>query len=298
MISVKEFVQKGSTNVGTEQTPVMKPVTWFYLELDYVSDLNDLDPNSANYPFSNFVVFIGSEAHIIENNTMYMMQSDGTWVIQEDPMFSGIYTKSQIDDMLSDIDDIQTAQAVSIRDLQFDVEALQQANNATNGRLGKLVDEGAKNILNWSATTSTTQNVTFTINDDDRTVSTSGTANQRAQKPLNFSIPSTLPAGQYVLSGCPAGGAVGATVKYCLYVWDVTTNSRVSLNDTGNGVTFDWIPDSTHQYNISVDIRAGNNADGLVFKPMITESWKYALSQTFVPYSPTNAELAKMILNQ
>lgn len=262
-----------------------------YVECDDIADLP-----SVNY-FTGFVLDKESIAHVINGNQKYMLNSQGVWMLQEDPLFSGIYTKSEIDSMFSDVDDIQTAQAVSIRDLEYDVQDLQSANNATNGRLGKLVDEGAKNILNWSATTSTIQNVTFTINDDDRTVSTSGTANQRAQKPLNFNIPSTLPAGQYVLSGCPAGGAEGSTVKYCLYVWDVTANSRVSLNDTGDGVTFDWIPDSTHQYNVGVDIRAGNNADGLVFKPMITEAWKYTLSQSFVPYSPTNAELAKMILN-
>lgn len=262
-----------------------------YIECDDLADL----PTTTQ--FTGFVIDKESIAHVINGNQKYMLNSQGVWMLQEDPLFSGIYTKSEIDDMFSDVDDIQTAQAVSIHDLEYDVEALQTANNATNGRLARLVDQGAKNILNWSATTSTIQGVTFTINNDDRTVSTSGTANQRAQKPLNFSIPSTLPAGQYVLSGCPEGGAVGSTVKYCLYVWDTTANSRVSLNDTGNGVTFDWIPDSTHQYNIGVDIRAGNNADGLVFRPMITESWKYALSQAFVPYSPTNAELAKMILN-
>lgn len=297
MIFQKKIEQIGSANVGTAQAPVYKPMVYVYLELDSVADLDNLDPTSQSYPFSDIFLAPGSEAHIIEDNKMYMKKSDGTWVIQEDPLFSGIYTKQEIDDMISDIDDIQTAQAVSIRDLQFDVDALELANSVTEGRIARLVDQGAKNILNWSATTSTTQNVTFTINEDDRTVSTSGTANQRAQKALDFNIPSTLPAGQYVLSGCPAGGAVGSTVKYCLYVWDATASSRVSLNDTGEGVTFDWIPDSTHNYNIGVDIRAGNNADGLVFKPMITEAWKYALSQAFVPYSPTNAELAKMILN-
>ena len=297
MIFVKDQTDKGIINIGTEESPQYKHIMFISLELDTVSDFDDLDPTSSNYPFSDIFVIQGSYAHVIQDNTKYMMKSDGTWVLQEDPLFSGIYTKEEIDDMISDIDDIQTAQAVSIRDLQYDVEALQTADNATNGRIARLVDQGAKNILNWSATTSTLQNVTFTIN-DDRTVSTSGTANQRAQKALDFRIPSTLPAGQYVLSGCPAGGAQGSTVKYCLYVWDVTANSRVSLNDTGDGVTFDWIPDSTHQYNISVDIRAGTNATGLTFKPMITESWKYSLSQAFVPYSPTNAELAKMILNQ
>ena len=261
-----------------------------YVECDDLADL----PTTTQ--FTGFVIDKESIAHVINGNQKYMLNSQGVWMLQEDPLFSGIYTKQEIDDMFSDVDDIQTAQAVSIRDLEYDVQALQAADSATNGRLAIMVNQGAKNMLNWSASSSTIQGVTFTINADDRTVSTSGTANQRAQKPLNFQVPSTLPAGQYVLSGCPAGGAVGSTVKYCLYVWDATTSSRVSLNDTGDGVTFDWTPDSTHQYNIGVDIRAGNNVDGLVFKPMITEAWKYALSQSYVPYSPSNAGLVKMIL--
>lgn len=178
--------------------------------------------------------------------------------------------------------------------------ARQNADTKQTDALVYIIDNGPKNVADWSASTQTITDVTFTVNDADRTVTTtaSGAAAARRQKALDFNIPSTLPAGQYVLSGCPAGGAVGSTVKYCLYVWDFTANSRVSLNDTGDGVTFDWIPDSTHQYNIGVDIRSGTNPDGLVFKPMICLKAAWDISHDFVPYCPSLAQLYAMIQNQ
>ena len=159
----------------------------------------------------------------------------------------------------------------------------------------KAVDEGAKNVCNWSASTSTISGVTFTMN-DDKTVSTSGTATERSQKSLTFTVPSTLKAGRYVLSGCPTGGAQSETILYCLYVWDKTANARISLNDTGNGIEFDWIPDPSHTYTITVDVRSRTNASGLIFKPMICTAEDWAVSKKFAPYCPTLYELYQMLL--
>lgn len=160
----------------------------------------------------------------------------------------------------------------------------------------KAVDEGSKNLCNWSGSTSTISDVTFIIN-SDKTVSTSGTATARAQKSLTFTVPSTLKAGRYVLSGCPSGGEQSGTTLYCLYLWDKTVNARVaSGDDTGNGIEFDWIPDASHTYSISVDVRSGTNASGLTFKPMICTAADFAVSQKFVPYCPSMAEMYEMIL--
>lgn len=162
--------------------------------------------------------------------------------------------------------------------------------------LVQLIDTGAKNVANWEASTQTITDVTFTVN-ADRTVTTtaSGAAAARRQKALTFTIPSSLPAGTYVLSGCPAGGASDTTIYYCLYVWDNTSNSRVSSNDTGIGMEFDWTPDPTHSYNITIDIRSGTNPNGLTFKPMICAKAAYDISPKFVQYAPSNRELYDMI---
>lgn len=162
--------------------------------------------------------------------------------------------------------------------------------------LVQLIDTGAKNVANWNASTETITDVTFTVN-ADKTVTTtaSGAAAARRQKALSFTVPASLPAGTYVLSGCPSGGISGTTTLYCLYIWDVTANSRVSQNDTGSGVTFEWNPDPTHSYNITVDIRSGTNPNGFVFKPMICAKAAYDISPKFVQYAPSNRELYDMI---
>ena len=289
MIFVKDQTDKGIINIGTEESPQYKHIMFISLELDTVSDFDDLDPTSSNYPFSDIFVIQGSYAHVIQDNTKYMMKSDGTWVLQEDPLFSGIYTKEEIDDMISDIDDIQTAQAVSIHDLEYDVEALQTADNVTNGRLARLVDQGAKNLLNvYDTQTQTINGITWTINADG-TVTANGTATANS---FLYLIPNNTNISygyETHISGCPAGGSSTT------YEIQVAMTGGTTYHDYGDGKT---IPD-TYVYRYFVcAVRSGQTVSNLVFRPMITEPWKYALSQAFVPYSPTNAELAKMILNQ
>lgn len=161
--------------------------------------------------------------------------------------------------------------------------------------LANLVDAGAKNSANWSEQSSTINGVTFT-NNGDGTISTSGTASQRAQKTLYLIGTGKFLPGRYVLSGCPEGGEPASTTKYCLYVWDVTSDTRVSMNDVGSGIAFDWTPDNTHTYAITVDIRNGVSADGLTFRPMICTAEDWAASHKFAPYCPTMAELYEMIM--
>lgn len=254
-----------------------------YVECDDISDLP-----SVNY-FTGFVLDKESIAHVINGNQKYMLNSQGVWMLQEDPLFSGIYTKSEIDSMFSDIDDIQTAQAVSIRDLEYDVEALQTADNATNGRIAKMVDQGAKNLLNvYDTQTQTINGITWAINADG-TVTANGTATANS---FLYLIPNNTNIAygyETHISGCPTGGSSTT------YEIQVAMTGGTTYHDYGDGQV---IP-STYVYRYFVcAVRSGQTVSNLVFQPMLTESWKYALSQAFVPYSPTNAELAKMILNQ
>ena len=184
-------------------------------------------------------------------------------------------------------------------DLNAEATARQNADTKQTDALAYIIDNGPKNVANWTASTETITDVTFTIN-ADRTVTTtaSGAAAARRQKALSFTVPASLPAGTYVLSGCPAGGASGTTIYYCLYIWDNTSNSRVSSNDTGSGMEFEWTPNPAHSYNITIDIRSGTNPNGLTFKPMICAKKAYAISDAYKPYVPSNAELWAMIQAQ
>lgn len=289
-IFISERKEIGNVEVeGTETTLTLTAMN-VKLECDTVAELQALDTTDReNFPYENIYFIPPSTAHIIENNTIYAMMSDGSWVLQEDPMFSGIYTKQEIDEMISDIDDIQTAQAVSIRDLGFDVEALQTADNVTNGRLARLVDQGAKNLLNvYDTQTQTISGITWTINADG-TVTANGTATANS---FLYLIPnnSNIAYGYEThISGCPSGGSSTT------YEIQVAMVGGTTYHDYGDGQV---IPDSyVYRYFVCA-VRSGQTVTDLVFRPMITESWKYTLSQTFVPYSLTNAQLTKMILSQ
>lgn len=213
-------------------------------------------------------------------------------------MADGQMTQStylEIDGLPARVTALETTTA-SAADLNAEITARQSADSEQMEALAYIIDNGPKNAANWVASTETITDVTFTVN-ADRTVTTtaSGAAAARRQKALVFTVPASLPAGRYILSGCPVGGASGSTTYYCLYIWDNTSNSRVSQNDTGSGVEFEWTPNPAHSYNLTVDIRSGTNPNGLNFKPMICAKAAYAISPTYVPYVPTNAELYDMI---
>ena len=159
-----------------------------------------------------------------------------------------------------------------------------------------LINSGPKNVANADANSQTFNQVTFT-RVGDGTWTTSGTASERAAKMLPFTVPASLKAGRYVLAGCPPGGKVGTTIKYCLYLMDITAGVRVTPgnDDTGDGFRFDWTPNSDHQYAIMIDIRSGTNASGLTFFPMVCSEAAYNATPTPVKYVPSNAELYAMI---
>lgn len=179
-----------------------------------------------------------------------------------------------------------------------DIGAAEQSDvSLLSSALIDIIDSGAKNVANWTGATETMTDVTFT-NNGDYTITTSGTATgARRQKALTFTVRDGLPTGNYILSGCPLGGAEGSTIKYCLYLWDITDDVRISMNDVGAGVEFSWTPDPTHRYFIGVDIRKGTNANNLTFKPMICSKAAFTLSKKFVAYIPSNLELWNMILS-
>lgn len=242
------------------------------VECDAESDLP-----SVSY-FSGWILDKGSRAHVIDGNTIWMLNSSGTWIIQDEAGRLDVYTKAQTDDAI----------AAAILPEHEEIVNLGAIQKSILKRIGQ-------NLANWSANTQTITDVTFTVNQDARTVSTSGTAAARRQKALNLTFLSNPGFDRYILKGTPPGGEVGGSVKYCMYIWDLTANARVSQNDTGDGVEFEWTPDLTHSYNITIDIRSGTNADGLTFRPMIYRVDDNFRQPYFVPYIPSNSDLLAMI---
>lgn len=243
------------------------------MECDTVSDL----PASPT-AITGYTMTAGSRAHVIADNTIYCMDSTGAWIIQDEASRMDVYTKAQTD----------AAIAAAILPEHVEIVNLGAIQKSILKRIGQ-------NLANWDANTQTITDVTFTVDQSARTVSTSGTAAARRQKALNLTFLSNPGFDRYILKGTPAGGEVGGSVKYCMYIWDLTASARVSQNDTGDGIEFEWTPDLTHSYNITIDIRSGTNANGLTFMPMIYRVDDNLRQPYYVPYIPSNSDLLALI---
>lgn len=161
--------------------------------------------------------------------------------------------------------------------------------------IGVVANAGAKNLLDYTFSINGDTNarisngVTFTINTDG-SISTSGTASALITSTwikMNYVVPSD----PVILSGCPAGGANNT---YRIDILDGNQMGSVVAADYGNGVLIKSSMFTNGIGLIRIRIANGQNADGLVFKPMIRRA--EITDSTYVPYAPTNRELYEMIL--
>ena len=162
---------------------------------------------------------------------------------------------------------------------------------------------GAKNLnaMPYTHGTSREHNgVTFTVNADG-SISTSGTAtggNAQFQCHARFNTDKNIlivPNGKYILSGCPSGGSESKYVIQALSTIGSTAN--VYGNDTGSGVGItlngDDYSNDTVTLGIYILIMNGQNANGLVFKPMLRVEADD--DTTFTPYAMTNKQITDIL---
>lgn len=127
-----------------------------------------------------------------------------------------------------------------------------------------------KNLLNITAQSQTINGVTFTVNEDG-SVTTNGTATANA----NFALSTmSLPVGDYVLSGCPAGGG------YSTYSVFIQTGNNAIYDTTVVGKTFSS-DDGTVSRKVLINIQKGQTVSDLTFYPMIRPA---GTSDAYEPY--------------
>lgn len=151
--------------------------------------------------------------------------------------------------------------------------------------------EESGNLLEVTATDTSTQGIDFTVNADG-TVTADGTASANAYLVLG-SV--DLIGGQtYALNGCPTGG--GAST-YRLYWQGVSGNF-----DEGSGTTY--TPQSNSTVNIRIVIYSGATVDNLEFKPMVRTAsieddtyMEYGVPPGEIEFSTINLEEEKDLLN-
>lgn len=159
-------------------------------------------------------------------------------------------------------------------------------NKAVQAPIARLVDAGAKNLAAIETSTPHVSNgITFTASNG--LINASGTASDSADAVFAVFGDKTLKPGNYCVSGCPSGGAIG---KYRI---DLVVDGNV-YRDVGSDVSFTVA--SNASVRMQIVVYRGNSVNDLTFKPMLCTAEDYAISPEFVPYAPSNRELYEMIL--
>lgn len=146
----------------------------------------------------------------------------------------------------------------------------QPYNLSRQGLVGQMIVD---NLLTYPYvnTTKTTSGITYTDLGDGR-IRVSGTPTDsnnficRNRNASNDNNQLTLPAGTYMVSGCPVGGSLTTYYIQCGYTG--TDGNWASLgNDYGDGVTFTLTKDTIVQVLIIVDNDCPNV--DVIFEPML-----------------------------
>ena len=95
--------------------------------------------------------------------------------------------------------------------------------------------EESKNLLPNAMTTQTIGGITFTVNDDG-TIEASGTSTDYTWSAYVNESGVSLPAGSYVLSGCPEDGS-STTYRLQAFAGD-PSSPTLTVNDYGEGASF------------------------------------------------------------
>lgn len=151
-------------------------------------------------------------------------------------------------------------------------------------------DNGVKNLLEVTATTTTVNGITFTVNTDG-TITANGTA--------TGTNGASLRVGQYpkgngdVIINGVTGGSVDTTYWFSLSVsgGNAFSGRLGSWADGDRAVNYD---DDSRTIYLYVGIKTGQTVNNLVFKPMLRPAC--IEDDTFHPYAPSNRELYEMIL--
>lgn len=150
--------------------------------------------------------------------------------------------------------------------------------------LVELVDGGAKNLLDWTATSSV-----MTITDNgDGTFTASGTP--AAVQSIELMRIYNHAGEKFVLSGCPSGGS--QSNGYSLLVAN-QAGSMIGA-DEGSGYAF-TAPGNEDYFRVYVRFRPNQTYTNLLFKPMVCSEAAWSISHKFVPYCPTLPELYAMV---
>lgn len=279
--------------------PNGKNIIKLHFECDTVSDL----PTVAEAATANVVMALGSDAHIIQDDTKYMIKGDGVWVKQKGEFelsldaaavdYDNTTSGMAADNVQDAIDEMHTTDETQERAL---VE-LYSENANQQLEIDYSINTGAKNIINNTADASRTiLGITWTKNDDG-SMQASGTATGNSavrivgvQGSSTYASAVPIPPGTYTVS---ASGFDLERYRFVLGLFEDENSSRTTKNVYNEEYTF-TVTSDTARFDFSCLILSGYEAPARTWYPMIRDS--VVSSKTYKPYAPSNRELYEMIL--
>lgn len=280
--------------------PNGKKVIKLHFECDTVSDL----PTVAEAATANVVMALGSDAHIIQDDTKYMIKGDGVWVKQKgefelsldaagvdyDNTDSGM-TADNVQDAIDEIHAATETQGTAIAGLQTE-------NTSQQNEIDYAISTGAKNIvINTADDSRTLNNITWTKNADGSMTAngtSSGVSAVRVagvQGSSSYANAVPIPRGTYTVS---ASGFEVTKYRFALGFFADENASRAVVNIYNEPYTL-TVTSDTARYDFSCVIAlSGEVMTGETWYPMIRPA--VISSESYEPYAPSNRELYEMIL--
>lgn len=258
-------VIKWDTNVYSESDT--DTTVYAEFECDTVGDL------PARDYMTGCVLQCGSKAHVIADNTYYKMQTSGAWVLQR---------SADVSQLVTDISILQQ-EAIAASNMLINHD---NRLDALEAAAVELINDGAKNMLKTEPAASTL--ITITMNTDG-TFSASGTVPTGSVASILLGRIYGHAGEQLYLSGCPSGGSQSS--GYSLLV--ANEAGSMIAPDEGSGLSF-TAPAGENYFRVYVRFRPGTYS-ALTFSPMVCRNIYSQFTKKYVPYSPTNSQLAAMI---
>ena len=240
----------------------------------------DLPAQSGGIP--GVFLEMESTAHVISDNTIYTMMSDGSWIIQDQASRMDVYTKTEVDNIASNLD-----YKISIN----------------RGLIVDLINTGHKNLAQLQNPGGTWYGTTFDPDFAAGTLTTSGTASGYKSyrfmgdlDNIGYSYAVPISRGKYTLRGVPSG-ASSSTFRLILGIYADSAATRQTVYIYDNDYILE-VDNDTTRIDLAVYVSQGNVfTNPVVWRPYLVNVQLNAITDAFVPYSPTLHDLYVMVRN-
>lgn len=177
---------------------------------------------------------------------------------------------------------VTTGRIISAKVLSTTIEEHTAEINAV---LPELVDDGAKNVLQYNGLSSKSGDCTFTFNSDGSITVNGTTSSATSYVYLNLNGANVNVAdfcnGNYILSGCPTNSS-GLSLQ--------VRGTDYTKSETGDGVELTTYSGSGIA-RVTIMVAKNSTIDNLTIHPMICTKAAWDISQEYTPYALPNPEL-------